>query len=84
MVQENVERYIGSNGAQTERPGRNGYTLQRSVLMKDFMDDYHAYMSCCSEEETDSQSSGSGCSPGCLTWILAALSLLWIINALFG
>ena len=21
--------------------------------MRDFMDDYHAYMSCCSEEETD-------------------------------
>ena len=50
--------------------------------MRNFMDDYHAYMSGCSEEETNSQNSGSGCATGCLPWVLVALCLLWIISKL--
>lgn len=50
--------------------------------MKDFMDDYHAYMESCSEEEsgTESSGSGSGCSTGCLPWLLGIIGILWLLG----
>jgi hypothetical protein len=52
--------------------------------MKDFMDDYHAYMESCSEEESDTENSGSGCSTGCLPWLLTIIGILWLIGKIAG
>lgn len=47
------------------------------------MDDYHEYMMICGEDESESSGSGgsSGSSgPGCFTWIIIILAILWIIG----
>lgn len=48
------------------------------------MDDYHAFMSCCSDEDSKSGNNGSGSSHGCLPWILAVFGFLWMIGKIAG
>ena len=43
------------------------------------MDDYHAFTS-----TTGGCGGGSGCSSGCLPWILGALTVLYLIGKIFG
>lgn len=42
------------------------------------LNDFHAFQS------TSGGSGGTGCSGGCLPWILGVLAFLWIIGKLFG
>ena len=42
------------------------------------MDDYHAFTS------TTGGGGGSGCSSGCLPWVLGALAVLYMVGKLFG
>ena len=49
------------------------------------IDDYHEYMMACGEDEADdngASSSGSGCSSGCLPWVLGIIAILWFISKL--
>ena len=46
------------------------------------INDYHAFISTSSDSET--ASGGSGCSIGCLPWLLAALGVFWFIGKLAG
>jgi hypothetical protein len=43
------------------------------------MDDYHAFIS-----TTGGEGGGSGCSSGCLLWILGILVVLYLIGKIFG
>lgn len=48
-------------------------------------DDYHAFVSTRSDSEgTSTSGDGSGCSSGCLSWIVAIIGILWFIGKLFG
>lgn len=46
------------------------------------LNDYHAFTSTSSGSGTES--GGSGCSSGCLPWLLVALGVLWFIGKLTG
>ena len=47
------------------------------------MDDYHAFMST-SGSGNGSGGSGGSSGPGCFTWILIVLAILWIIGKFSG
>jgi len=44
------------------------------------MDDYHAFIS----TTGGGGGGGSGCSSGCLPWILGTLTVLYLIGKIFG
>lgn len=46
------------------------------------INDYHAFTSTSSGSGTGGRE--SGCSSGCLPWVLAALAILWFIGKLAG
>lgn len=44
------------------------------------MDDYHAFTS----TTGSSDSGGSGCSAGCLLWVLGVIAVLYLMGKLFA
>ena len=88
-AQEDAMRQAGwhrRNGISAPVPadcmGQERFLSRKEKVVMPDINDYHAFE--CTSGGSSGGSSGSNGSPGCLTWVFAAISILWVIGKIFG